>query len=64
MLRCNEERPDITTRQDIADMIHWVALNDRSAFESLYATTSAKLFSIILRVLKDRAAAEEVLQEV
>ena len=54
----------MTTRQDIADMIHRVALNDRSAFESLYATTSAKLFSIILRVLKDRAAAEEVLQEV
>jgi RNA polymerase sigma-70 factor (ECF subfamily) len=45
-------------------MIHRVALNDRSAFEPLYATTSAKLFSIILRVLKDRAAAEEVLQEV
>jgi RNA polymerase sigma-70 factor (ECF subfamily) len=54
----------MTTRQDIADMIHRVALNDRSAFESLYAKTSAKLFGIILRVLKDRAATEEVLQEV
>jgi RNA polymerase sigma-70 factor (ECF subfamily) len=54
----------MTTRQDIEDMIHRVALQDRSAFEALYSATSAKLFGIILRVLKDRAAAEEVLQEV
>jgi RNA polymerase sigma-70 factor (ECF subfamily) len=54
----------MTTRQDIEDMIFRVALQDRSAFEALYSATSAKLFGIILRVLKDRAAAEEVLQEV
>jgi RNA polymerase sigma-70 factor (ECF subfamily) len=54
----------MTTRQEIEDMIHRVALHDRSAFESLYSATSAKLFGIVLRVLKDRAAAEEVLQEV
>ncbi|WP_333783199.1 sigma factor [Octadecabacter antarcticus] len=54
----------MTTRQDIEDMIHRVALHDRGAFETLYSATSAKLFGIILRVLKDRAAAEEVLQEV
>jgi RNA polymerase sigma-70 factor (ECF subfamily) len=54
----------MTTRQDIEDMILRVALQDRSAFEALYSATSAKLFGIILRVLKDRAAAEEVLQEV
>ena len=54
----------MTTRQDIEDMIHRVALNDRAAFEGLYTATSAKLFGIILRVLKDRAAAEDVLQDV
>jgi RNA polymerase sigma-70 factor (ECF subfamily) len=54
----------MTTRQEIEDMIHRVALHDRGAFETLYSATSAKLFGIILRVLKDRAAAEEVLQEV
>jgi RNA polymerase sigma-70 factor (ECF subfamily) len=64
MGRCNEGGPDMTTRQEIEDMIHRVALHDRSAFESLYSATSAKLFGIVLRVLKDRAAAEEVLQEV
>jgi RNA polymerase sigma-70 factor (ECF subfamily) len=54
----------MTTRQDIEDMILRVAMQDRSAFEALYSATSAKLFGIILRVLKDRAAAEEVLEEV
>ena len=54
----------MTTRQDIEDMIHRVALHDRTAFESLYSATSAKLFGIVLRVLKDRAASEEVLQDV
>ena len=54
----------MTTGQEIEDTIHRVALHDRSAFDSLYSATSAKLFGIVLRVLKDRAAAEEVLQEV
>ena len=54
----------MTTRQDIDDMIHSVALHDRRAFEALYSATSAKLFGVILRVLKDRAASEEVLQDV
>lgn len=54
----------MTTRDDIEDMIHRVALHDRSAFEALYSATSAKLFGIIVRVLKNRAASEEVLQEV
>ncbi|MCF2870233.1 sigma-70 family RNA polymerase sigma factor [Octadecabacter sp. G9-8] len=54
----------MTTREDIEDMIQRVALHDRAAFEALYSATSAKLFGIILRVLKDRAASEDVLQEV
>lgn len=41
-----------------------VAGGDAVAFESLYRTTSAKLFGICLRVIPQRAEAEEVLQEV
>jgi RNA polymerase sigma-70 factor (ECF subfamily) len=41
-----------------------VARGDRAAFESLYRATSSKLFGICLRVLPDRADAEEVLQDV
>lgn len=41
-----------------------VAGGDAVAFENLYRTTSAKLLGICLRVLPQRAEAEEVLQEV
>ena len=41
-----------------------VADGSRNAFESLYRATSSKLFSVCLRVVSDRAEAEDVLQEV
>jgi RNA polymerase sigma-70 factor (ECF subfamily) len=39
-------------------------LRDRGAFRDLYSRTSAKLFGVCLRILRDRAEAEEALQEV
>lgn len=51
-------------RHPISDLILRVALRDRTAFDLLYSATSAKLFGTCLRVLKDRAEAEEVVQEV
>src|SRR5580658_6192805 len=45
-------------------LLSQVALGNRSAFETLYRATADKLFGICLRVLGDRAEAEEVLQEV
>jgi RNA polymerase sigma-70 factor (ECF subfamily) len=45
-------------------LLSQVALGNRGAFESLYRATADKLFGICLRVLGDRAEAEEVLQEV
>lgn len=41
-----------------------IAGGSRNAFESLYRATSSRLFAICLRVLPDRAEAEDVLQEV
>ena len=41
-----------------------VALGDRQAFEALYRGTAAQLLGIVLRIIGDRAQAEEVLQEV
>lgn len=41
-----------------------VAAQDRSAFAPLYQATSAKLFGVTLRILRNRQQAEEVLQEV
>jgi RNA polymerase sigma-70 factor (ECF subfamily) len=50
--------------RDIADLIARCALRDRAAFRSLYDRTSAKLFGVTLRILKDRAEAEEAIQDV
>ncbi|MGH8132908.1 MAG: sigma-70 family RNA polymerase sigma factor [Steroidobacteraceae bacterium] len=45
-------------------LLSQVALGNRGAFEALYRDTSSRLFGICLRVLSERAEAEEVLQEV
>jgi RNA polymerase sigma-70 factor (ECF subfamily) len=49
---------------EIAELIARTALRDRAAFGELYGRTSAKLFGVLLRILKDRSEAEEALQEV
>ena len=41
-----------------------VAQRDRVSFRRLYDLTSPKLFAIILRIVRSRPAAEEVLQDV
>ncbi|HEV7719483.1 MAG TPA: sigma-70 family RNA polymerase sigma factor [Arsenicitalea sp.] len=53
-----------TASPDLADLIARTALRDRSAFRTLYERTSAKLFGVALRILKDRPEAEEALQEI
>uniref|UniRef100_UPI0035A85C81 sigma-70 family RNA polymerase sigma factor n=1 Tax=Mesorhizobium sp. LHD-90 TaxID=3071414 RepID=UPI0035A85C81 len=50
--------------QDIVKLIVRTSMKDRAAFDLLYRHTSAKLFGVCLRVLNDRAEAEEALQEV
>lgn len=39
------------------------ATRDQQAFADLYAASSAKLFGVVLRILRDREQASEVLQE-
>ncbi|OLP59267.1 RNA polymerase subunit sigma [Xaviernesmea oryzae] len=50
--------------EDLALLISRVGLKDRDAFSRLYRASSPKLFGVCLRMLKDRAEAEEALQEV
>ncbi|UVK41424.1 sigma-70 family RNA polymerase sigma factor [Mesorhizobium sp. AR10] len=52
------------TPQDITTLIVRTSMKDRAAFDLLYRQTSAKLFGVCLRVLRDRGDAEEALQEV
>lgn len=49
--------------RDIEELLARCALGDRAAFRALYDATSAKLFGVCLRVLNNRAEAEEALQE-
>lgn len=51
-------------RDQIEQLISRCALGDRAAFSVLYDATAAKLFGIVLRVLNDRAAAEDAVQEI
>jgi RNA polymerase sigma-70 factor (ECF subfamily) len=53
----------MTSAESIESLLARVALRDRGAFELLYQRTSAKLFGVCLRILSERAEAEEALQE-
>ena len=48
----------------VADLIAKCAAADRAAFRALYRSTSAKLMGVLLRMLGERAEAEDALQEV
>ncbi len=53
-----------TTLADIEVLILRTGLGDRIAFSALYDATSARLFGICLRILSNRADAEDALQDV
>lgn len=48
----------------LEDLMARTAAGDRVAFKTLYDRCSAKLFGVILRILKDRQRSEDVLQDV
>ena len=50
-------------QQRLADLLARTALGDRAAFAQLYGATSAKLFAVSLRIVRERALAEEALQD-
>jgi len=54
----------MASQADLEQLIAQVALQDRAAFRALFSATSAKLFGVCLRVLNDRAEAEDALQEI
>lgn len=51
-------------RADVAKLLSQVAIGDRRSFAILYEVTSRKLYSVCLRILKDKADCEEALQEI
>ena len=50
--------------RELARLLARSALGDAAAFGELYERTSAHLYAVVLRINRDRAQAEDVLQEV
>jgi RNA polymerase sigma-70 factor (ECF subfamily) len=50
--------------QELAQLLGRCGLGDRRAFAQLYDKTSGYLFGVVLRIQRDRAVAEELLQEI
>ncbi len=48
---------------ELAHLIHQSSLGDQSAFAELYDATSARIYGLVLRVVRDPAQSEEVAQE-
>jgi RNA polymerase sigma-70 factor, ECF subfamily len=53
-----------STGSDLADLLRRSARGDEAAFAALYDATAARLFGLVLRVVRDHAMSEEVTQEV
>lgn len=49
---------------ELADLIIAVAAGDRGAYRQLYDRTAPKLFGIVLRMIRDRSMAEDILQDI
>ena len=49
---------------ELSHLLARAGLGDRAAFATLYQRTSAHLLGVVLRINRDRAQAEDVLQEV
>jgi RNA polymerase sigma factor (sigma-70 family) len=49
---------------ELSTLLARTGLGDRAAFATLYDATSAHLLGVVLRIQRDRAQAEDILQEV
>jgi RNA polymerase sigma factor (sigma-70 family) len=60
------DTPDHWTERsrEAAALLARTALGDRAAFARLYERTSGQLFAVVLRIQRDRALAEDLLQEI
>jgi RNA polymerase sigma factor (sigma-70 family) len=50
--------------RELSRLLGQAGLGDRAAFAKLYERTSSHLFAVVLRINRDRAQAEDLLQEV
>jgi len=50
--------------RDLSQLLARAGMGDRAAFAALYEKSSPHLFAVVLRICRDRAQAEDILQEV
>jgi RNA polymerase sigma-70 factor, ECF subfamily len=53
----------MSMRTELVGLLRAVANRDQAAFEELYAATRAKLYGVVLRILRRADLADEVMQE-
>jgi RNA polymerase sigma-70 factor (ECF subfamily) len=61
--RCSGAIDAMLSSQELVWLLAAVAKADRAAFERLYAATRAKLYGVVLRILRRQDLADEVMQE-
>jgi RNA polymerase sigma-70 factor (ECF subfamily) len=54
----------MTSTRDLENLLRQSLEGNADAFEKLYNATSAKLFGIVLRILRNRAESEDALQDI
>lgn len=59
-----DSSPGGTASAQLAALLNLAARGDEAAFAQLYDATSARLYGLVLRVVRDPSQAEEVIQEV
>lgn len=59
-----DERDWPERSRELAALLAQTGLGDRRAFARLYERTSGHLFAVVLRIQRDRAQAEDLLQEI
>ena len=50
--------------RELSQLLARAGVGDRAAFSTLYDRSSSHLFAVVLRICRDRAQAEDILQEV
>jgi RNA polymerase sigma-70 factor (ECF subfamily) len=55
--------PGVCTPEELGELLARCALNDHVAFERLYQHSSAKLYGLVLRIVRDEQLARDILQD-
>jgi len=61
--KASGERAPAGAGEDLRDLLRRIAARDAAAFATLYEQTSAKLFGIVVRILRSGDVAADALQE-